>query len=152
MMDEFARAQAETTLSDIWGMLQACLRKYSQAAGLVGFREEEVDRIRQVMLHGDVDITPLLPAWDIICDRYRRGDPDQCDLFFEKQSRLTVAEWQRFLHWSLIPKLVEENMFVLSVLRAVGLLSCESQNEAAEDVKRHVSQMYLRGFSDEAIF
>jgi hypothetical protein len=124
-------------------LLQDCTRRFLAAAALVGVEGPTIKRIQDARYEGNVDLTPLYPIWDLICERYRRERFDAQESLFREHSQDVLVRWGQFLHWELFPLFLRENEFVRNVLRAVGLLPCRSREQVVSAMYQYVSDMGL---------
>lgn len=141
--DEFIEFQHDETRRALSDLVNDCKRRFLEAAKLVGIRSPVIKGIEDALHNGHVDMAPLLPAWEVICKRYRdeRFDP-QTSLFKDHHAE-SIELWGRFLYQELFPDLVQENEFVRNVLRAVQLLPCQSPPEAASALSHYLKEMSL---------
>jgi hypothetical protein len=129
--DELIRTQRREIKREIYALAMLCRRRFLRSADLVGVRGAAIDRLRQVGLQDAVDLTPLFPAWQLLCDRYMAElyDP-QLVLFADPETEALTA-WLQFVYQKLFATLVREDEFVRNVLRALGSIPCQSPDQAA---------------------
>ncbi len=140
---EFALAQQEDGRRALSSLLMDCMRRFLAAASLVDLNGPIVQRIRDAKYSGNVDLAPLFPAWDLICERYRRERFDPQATLFKEHGADVLERWGQFLHWELFPSLLRENEFVRNILRASGLLPCHSKDGSISAICHHITEMSL---------
>lgn len=141
--DEFALAQEQGTRSDLSTLVTRCKRRFLKAAHLVNAKGQVIDRIERSLVGGLTDLTPLLPAWRLVCERYRDDRYDPQENLFQPHEAEVLERWGQFVYWSLLPSLLREDEFVRNVLRALELLPSRSPTQAADAVFHHIAEMNL---------
>jgi hypothetical protein len=142
-LGEFELVQREDRREALFSLLENCIMKYLLAASLVGVGGPIIERIRNAKCKGKVDLAPLLPAWELISERYRRERFDPQPGLFKEHGADVLERWAKFLHWELFPSLLSENEFVRNVLRASGLLPCHSKDGSITAICHHLTEMSL---------
>jgi hypothetical protein len=140
---EFALAQQEDGRRALSSLLENCIRRYLLAASLVEVSGPIIERIRDAKYSGNIDLAPLFPAWNVICERYRGERFNPQATLFKEHGANELERWGQYLHWHLFPTLLRENEFVRNVLRVTGLLPCNSVNDSAFTLCHHVREMHL---------
>ena len=140
---EFSDLQSEDRRRALSSLLDNCIRRFRLAGNLVGIDGPVFKKICDAGYTGNIDLSPLYGAWEVICTRYRQERFDQQSSLFKDHKAESLELWGQFLHWELFPHLLQENEFVRNVLRAVGLLPCGSKHEAASALSHHLSEMSL---------
>ncbi|HEV3276301.1 MAG TPA: hypothetical protein VG860_05750 [Terriglobia bacterium] len=141
--EEFAVVQRDDMRYALSNLIHDCLRRFLKAAQLVSLRGPVIDAIDKARFESRIDLTPLLPAWGLICQRYRQERFDAQGKLFEDQSRHALERWSHYLHWELFPSLVREDEFVRNVLRVSLLLPCRSTMDAASALCHQIAEMNL---------
>jgi hypothetical protein len=122
-----------------------CRRRFLRAADLLGLKSEPIDALRQIGWAERVNMTSLLPAWNVLCEKYLRARwSDQLPLLPNPDSE-PFTQWSRFVHWQFFPTLVREDEVVRNVLRAVGALPSVDKDNAVGALRLYVSEMILPG-------
>jgi hypothetical protein len=142
-VEEFSGLQLEDGRRALSSLLQDCIRRFLAAGSLVGLDGPVFKSLGDARYAGNVDLTALFPAWEVICERYRRERFDQQPSLFKDHRVESLERWGQFLHWELFPHLLRENEFVRNVLRATGLLPCRSQQQATSALCGHIREMSL---------
>jgi hypothetical protein len=141
--EEFAVIQRDGMSNALTGLIRDCLRRFLKAARLVSLKGPVVEGLENASRSGSIDLTPLLPAWHLICKRYREERFDAQAKLFQDQSTEALEGWGQFIQWELFPSLLREDEFVRNVLRVSLLLPCDSTAEAASAILHHVREMNL---------
>ena len=142
-VEEFSGLQHEDGRRALSSLLHDCIRRFLAAGSLVGLDGPVFKSLRDARYEGNVDLTLLFPAWEVICARYRQERFDQQASLFKDHRVESLERWGQFLHWELFPHLLRENEFVRNVLRAAGLLPCGSKDQAASALSHHLKEMSL---------
>jgi hypothetical protein len=142
-LDAFTLMQQDDGRRGMSCLLQDCVRRFLAAAALVGLDGPTIKRIQDARYEGNLDLTPLCPIWNLICERYRNERFDPQESLFKEHSQDVLERWGQFLHWELFPLFLRENEFVRNVLRAVGLLPCRSREQVVSTMCQYVSDMSL---------
>ena len=140
---EFSALQLEDGRRALSSLLQDCIRRFLAAGSLVGVDGPIFKGLRDVRYEGHVDLAPLFPAWEVICERYLKERFDQQPSLFKDHRVESLEHWGQFLHWELFPHLLRENEFVRNLLRATPLLPCHSHQQAACALSDHIREMSL---------
>lgn len=141
--DDLGRVQREGTKQTLFALAMLCRRRFLRPADVVGIRGAAIERLRQFGVHDAVNLEPLVPAWQVLCDRYlsERFDP-QLGLFSDPDTEAATA-WGRLMYQQLFAELVREDEFERNVLRAHGCLLCQSPEQAAASVRKYLAEMTL---------
>lgn len=141
--EQFAILQQEWVRPALSHLVQRCQQRFLRAADLVHLRGPVIERIRRATAGAGLDLTPLLPVWQLICERFRheRFDP-QMPLFGHHNEEI-VERWSQFLYGELFPILLREDECVRNVLRALELLPNQAPATAVAALCRHISEMNL---------
>ncbi|HLJ48970.1 MAG TPA: hypothetical protein VKU01_23300 [Bryobacteraceae bacterium] len=142
-LEAFTKMQRDDGRRGLSSLLQDCVRRFLAAASLVGAEGPAIKRIQDARYEGNVDLTPLFPIWDLICERYRKERFDAQASLFKEHSQDVLERWGQFLHWELSPLFLRENEFVRNVLRAVDLLPCRSREQVVSAMYQYISDMSL---------
>jgi hypothetical protein len=142
-VEEFSGLQREDGRRALSCLLQDCIRRFLAAGSLVGVDGPVFQKIRDARSGGHVDLAPLYPAWEVICERYRQERFDLQASLFKDHRVESLERWGQYLHWELFPHLLRENEFVRNVLRAAELLPCRSRDQAASALSHHLKEMSL---------
>ena len=141
--DELAAFQADGAKTDLFALYSLCRRRFLHAADLLELPRDRLGPIAAMSGWETVDLAPLLPAWSILCGRYRdEGYDPQVNLFAPSASAPAEA-WSRFVHHRLFPTLARDDELVRNVLRAVGAIPCRSSANAAEALCLRLTEMTL---------
>ncbi|PWC91932.1 hypothetical protein [Azospirillum sp. TSO5] len=141
--DELAAFQADRAKTDLFALYSLCRRRFLRAAALLELPRDRLGPIAAMGGWEPVELAPLMPAWSILCRRYREeGYDPQINLFAPSAS--TPAEaWSHFVHHRLFPTLAQDDELVRNVLRAVGATPCRSSANAAEALCLRLTEMTL---------
>ncbi|MCP5148715.1 MAG: hypothetical protein H6991_07790 [Pseudomonadales bacterium] len=141
--EEFLNHQHQTFRYAMSSLLSDCNRRFLRAADLLEVRGKGIEALEQSMMKGGTDLAPLLPAWEVLCTRYREELLSlQQDIFVEGDEQF-IKPWTEFLYWHLFPVLRRNNKFVRNILRAVGLLPCHSTADAEQALVAELTEMTL---------
>ncbi|MFN0072841.1 MAG: hypothetical protein ACKVVP_15255 [Chloroflexota bacterium] len=135
--------QTGTAASDLTVLVKTCRDRYVRAADLLELRAEFVGRLRRLDGSEPVDVSPLLPAWRVLCTRYleERFDP-QVPLFGDHEEQETSA-WVRFVHHSLVHWLAGDDAVARNVLRAVRAIPSKDPSAAVFAIPQHFCEMNI---------
>ena len=120
-----------------------CRARFVQSADLVGLHSPVIKALRSYGYQAGLDVSPLFPAWQKLCDRYvaERYNP-QISLFGDHATEQTAA-WYHFIYHELFPQLVREDEFVRNVLRALAALPCRCQTEAVVALRQYFREITM---------
>ncbi|MBN2299512.1 MAG: hypothetical protein JXM72_13000 [Deltaproteobacteria bacterium] len=143
MHEELKRIQEEHAVQALTSLFMHCRNRFLRSAELVEINGSAIDQLRKFGFQTRVDLSPLIPAWQYVCKRYRdeRYDP-QMQLFCDNGTKLEQM-WGQFVYHDLVPQLLRENEFVRNVLRALGGIPCTSPDKAAGAVYQYFLEMTL---------
>jgi len=141
--EEFAATQQLQTRSALSDLLTRSEMRFLNAANLINLRGPVIERLRRAMSDRQTDLTPLLPVWRLICERYRDDLYDPQASLFEDHRHEILERWRKFVHWELFPALLREDEFVRNVLRAVELLPSHSPAKAIDALLHHIAEIDL---------
>ena len=134
--------QATAMVAYVGALFQTCLRRFRDAALLVGADLRQWPAIERFM-STEVDLAPFSPLWERVCNRYNLDiyDP-QCDLLL--RSAPVEESFSRFIHWRLWPMVASENECVRNVLRAAGALPCKRDFDAVRALIVHIEGLTFK--------
>jgi hypothetical protein len=141
-IDDFRAAQRHGASQALTSLLNACRRKFLNAARLL---ELGGTVIQQVEAHGreSVNLWPLMNMYSVACERY-------CEEFFTPQIEIFSSpvdaqdvKWSRYFHHVLVPHLLQDDAFVRNVLRATMSLPSKNAHGAGEALVQHLIEMSL---------
>jgi len=141
--EELEQYQIEVASVQLGSLMHNCRSRYLQAADLVQLRIDDIDKLRDFGIMESVNLAPLIPSWDCICDRYLAERYDPQPTLFEDHDEQCKREWNEFVYWRLIPTLLRDDEFVRNVLRALGGLPCQSPPQAAASTRQYFQDMVL---------
>ncbi len=141
--EEFARAQREWTIPALSSLVRRCIDRYLGAVRLLQIRGEPAGVLEHARREGGLDLGPLLPFWNAVCDRYRSERYDAQGELFGDEVKARLDAWSRFVYHELFPALCREDEIVRNVLRAVALLPSRARRGAAEALVRYAEDMAL---------
>ncbi|QLQ05381.1 MAG: hypothetical protein HZY76_04250 [Anaerolineae bacterium] len=141
--DELAQLQKEQSVQASFSLTMSCRRRFLLAADLIELRSPAVQRLHAFGQSERVDLTPLLPAWRCICERYLSSRYDSQISLFEDHRTQLATTWEQFVYHKLFPTLIRDNELVRNILRALGGLPCQSREQAASFVHQYVLEMTL---------
>jgi len=141
--DEFVVAQHDGMRDALSNLIDQCSRRFLKAAHLVNLRGPIIEGIDKAKYGGNIDLTPLLPAWEVICERYRQERLEFQGQLFQDHASYVLERWSQFLYWELLPALLEDDEFVRNVLRVSMLLPCHSTEGAAAAICHQLSELHL---------
>jgi hypothetical protein len=139
--EQFVRHQRETFRYAMSSLLQSCEIRYLDAARLLEVDGVVIDGIGEARARGQTDLSPLIPAWTVICSRYLSEVFSlQVDLFDPEDEKF-IRPWSEFLYQRLFPVLVTHDGFVRDLLRVVDLLPCRSKADASASLVTELTEM-----------
>lgn len=141
--EELLVAQSSHRASALAGLVSSCRERFLQSARLLEIESPVIALLRERGDNEAAELGPLLPLWQVICNRYRTELYDPQITFFVDPATQVRDEWQGFFHYRLLPRLLESDEFLRNVLRAVGWLPCESSTGAADALRQHAAEMTL---------
>ena len=142
-MDELDEIQKQGTSPYLFSLVMGCRRRYLDAAYLLEIDNEHVQRIGDLASQR-VDLSALLPAYDVLCQRYRDELHSWQDELWQTSREDRIARaWSEFYYWRFVPTVIWEDTFVCNVLRGLGVLPARNVKDAIESLRLHVSEMQL---------
>ena len=141
--DELAEVQRQGAADMLMSLAMLCRRRFLRSADLVELRSKAIETLRTFGYETRADLSSLVPAWHVLCDRYLEElyEP-QIDLFSDEISKQAV-DWSRFVYYKLFSQVVRDDELVRNVLRALGALPCKSPQEAAAALCQYFREMTL---------
>ncbi|HEX6899318.1 MAG TPA: hypothetical protein VF789_06370 [Thermoanaerobaculia bacterium] len=137
-----AELQRQETAGMLFYLAMLCRRRFLRSAYLVEMRSKVIDALRDLGQVERVDLSSLVPAWNVLCGRYLEEiyDP-QGELFSAGSPQ--ADDWSRFVYHKLLPQVVRDDELVRNVLRALGALPCNSPQEAAAVLCQYFGELTL---------
>ncbi len=141
-IEELIEIQHKNAAVNLHELFMSCWRRFRDAARLVELSGPGIKRLEDFG-YSPVDLSPLMPMYKVLCDRYAR-------LFFTGQEPLfaTLADtpdvqWTRYYHFALVPRLVENDELVRNVLRVMTVISCKDIDQVTKTLVNQVMEMTL---------
>lgn len=120
-----------------------CRRRFLRSADLLEMRSKVIETLRYLGYTERVDLSPLVPAWRVLCDRYLEEFYDPQRNLFSGEISEQLVDWSRFVYHRLLPQVVRDDELVRNVLRALGALPCKSSQEAAATLCHYFREVTL---------
>ncbi len=142
-VEGLARFQIEGRVHTLGSLAMICRARFVRSADLVCMRSPSIDGVRAFGYRDRVDVSPLLGAWNVICERYL---VERYNAQLALLPDLRIDEpvgWTRFMYYELFPSLVRDDELVRNILRALGVLPCTSPESAADAVHSSLLNMVL---------
>jgi hypothetical protein len=140
---EIDQIQRKNAAEALLSLAMTCRTRFLRAASLLEIGSEAINTLRAFGSHASVDVAPLMPAWQCLCDRYvSERYSAQLSLLRDGDSDLT-EDWGKFLYHEMFPTMLRDDSLVRNVLRALGGLPCASTKQAAGAVRQHILEMTL---------
>src|SRR5688572_7893313 len=117
---DLERVQFDGKVKHIDSLVRLCRARFVRAADLVCMRSGATENLRRFGQFDGIDVSPLLGAWSVICERYLRERFDPQPALLPDVMSDEPGRWSRFVHHELFPSLVRDDELVRNVLRALG--------------------------------
>lgn len=147
---ELKRLQHRQMSSTLCTLIHLCQQRFIRAADLVGVRSEAIEGLRHAYKSG-VDVQPLIPTWNRLCQRYNVEVYDRQLHLFEDRTSQVEHEWNAFAFEWVCSHLPGNNDVCRNVLRAVKWLPARDHKAAADAVQQYVSECQLPGRTPPSI-
>lgn len=142
-------AQQEAAVSLLGSLMRACQRRYLASARLLEVPLPAIDRLIDFGFKSRVSLWPLMPAYEVVCTRYRARFYSPHMPLLPEPDRAPDQAWLSWYYHMLLPELVRDDSVVRNVLRCLGGLPCASPEDAAAAIKQHFAEMMLPSRSSD---
>jgi hypothetical protein len=122
--DLLAAHQLDNAGQALGALVRHCRDVYVRAASVLDLQTEELAKMREMGIVERINVTPLVPAYEKLCDRYRVTLYDPQIALFPKERETPEAIWWAWYYHELTPQLLGNAHFVRTVLRSMELLYC----------------------------
>lgn len=133
----------EGSTESLGSLVNACRRRFLAAADLLEWRSPPLDQLRELGISSPINVWPLVPAYDLIGQRYIEALYQPQRNLFPRGGGEPDEEWWRYFHHVLVPWLLREDAVVRDILRAVGGLPAQGSLPAADAVRHFVAEWTL---------
>ncbi len=124
-------------------LVDACRRKFLNAANLLELCSPAIERLRTVGIETRIDLWPLLNPFMVLAERYVATFFSPQEALFPAPSGKEDERWSRYYHHVLLPHLLQHDELVRNVLRAVRALPCNDSQGAASAVGHFFAELTL---------
>jgi hypothetical protein len=121
-IEELIEIQHKNAAVNLHELFMSCWRRFRDAARLVELSGPGIKRLEDFGF-SPVDLSPLMPMYKVLCDRYARHFFTGQEPLFPTLDGTPAVRWTRYYHFVLLPRLVNEDEFVRNVLRVMGVIS-----------------------------
>jgi hypothetical protein len=137
---ELRRFQQDAAATFLFSLHERCRRRFTNAARLVGADLAQWPSLTVIGAREPVDLSPLLPFWDTVRDRYMSEMFDsQMQLFGRAEPQ--CDQFSQFIHWRLWPRMASEDECVRNVLRVTGSLPSRDPQGASYALITYIAEL-----------
>ena len=141
--ENLAAEQMQGARRALDALVRHCRDVYLRAAALLEVQSEEIACLRNLGVVESIDLTPLVPAYQRLCARYRTTLHDAQIALFPSDQKTPEQTWWAWYYHELMPQLLGNAHFVRSILRSMGILSCPDPDVARIEVDAFLDSLSL---------
>lgn len=142
--EDLAIQQMQGAGHALGALVRHCRDVYVRAAAMLEVQSEELANMRNLGVVESIIVTPLLPAYQRLCTRYRGTLYDAQIALFPSDQKTPEQIWWAWFYHQLIPQLLSSAHFIRSVLRSMGLLNCPDPSIARIEVEAFLDNLSLQ--------
>jgi hypothetical protein len=137
-------AIADGALPALASLVRAARHRFLRAAQLLEWNSAQIEQLRALDRDRAINASALLHGYTVIAERY-------IEAFYSPQAALfpgakgAEEQWWVYWHQTLTPALVDDDVAVRHILRAVGGLMWNGGEDPGTVLTLHLSTMTLPG-------
>ena len=149
-LETLQEIQLEYACNTMQSLIRLCRDRYLAAANLVELDSPTVTQVLEIGFGQPPSPWRLLRGYKILCDRYNRAYfTPQENLFFNPADEQDI-KWVGHFWYRLVPKLLERDDMIRTVLRAVGGIPSEDPEAAGDSFLQECRELAMPEPADQS--
>lgn len=142
--EDLAARQMQGAAQALSVLVRHCRDVYVRAAAMLEVQSEELACLRNLGVVESINLTPLVPAYQRLCARYRTTLYDAQIALFPSDQKTPEEIWWAWFYHELTPQLLGSAHFVRTVLRSMGLLCCPDSSIARIELEAFLDNIPMQ--------
>ena len=142
--EDLATRQMQGAGQALGALVRYCRDVYVRAALILEVQSEELAHFRNLGFAESINVTPLVPTYQKLCNRYRATLYDAQIFLFPSDQKTPEQIWWAWFYHELTPQLLGSAHFVRILLRSMGLLHCSDPSIAITEVEAFFDNLSLQ--------
>lgn len=136
--------QRNTAGSALGSLIIDSAHRMLDAAQLLDIKAHVFEQLRK-SINEKFYVNPLLPLYELICDRYNNEIYDGQLELWANEASAPIARWSTFYSHDFKPQLVKCGESVKAILGVMQFYPCSSQQEALDALLYKAKNLYFTG-------
>lgn len=141
--NEFLDAQRAMARNALFDLFMSCRRRFLDSAFLLEIQGPTIDKLVDSCVSTEINLLPLMNAYETLASRYTSEYFSPQSVLFHNLEDPEDLKWSKYFYHVLVPTLVQNNIVVRNILRALLVLPSQSAKAASEALEHEFSEMTL---------